>query len=230
MRNAILIVQPDPEQSAAIRTVLESHGHAVSEAASVEAARVLLRRGTPDAVLVHWSSPVAVRSLLDGVTRNNGRKNACAIVTARDDELDDALDALDMGYDDCVRIPADERELLARLNASLKRRLGRRRNQLAVGPLLLDKDVHCLCINGEPVALAPTEFRLLSFFLENPGRVFSRDEILQGAWQRNITAGSRTVDVHVRRLRQVLEPYHCEDMIQTVRSFGYRFRQDAANV
>jgi len=226
MRNEILIVQPDPEQCAAIRSVLESHGHAVSEAASVEAAQTLLRRASPDAVLVHWSSPVAVRNLLDGVLRNNGHSVACAIVTARENELNDALSALDMGYDDCVRIPADRTELIARLNASLRRRFGRGSNRITFGPLLLDKDVHCLYINREPVTLAPTEFRLMSFFLENPGRVFSRDEILRGAWQRNITAGSRTVDVHVRRLRQILEPYRCEDLIQTVRSFGYRFRQD----
>lgn len=227
MRNEILIVQPDPEQCAAMRNALESQGHAVSQAESLDAARLLLQRATPDAVLLHWSSPAAVRSFLDGVMRTNGHAGSCAIITAREDELKDALGALDMGYDDCVRIPAAENELVARVNASLRRRFGRSRNQISVGPLLLDKDVHCLCIDGKPVALAPTEFRLLSFFLENPGRVFSRDEILKGAWQRNISAGSRTVDVHVRRLRQILEPYRCDDMIQTVRSFGYRFRSNA---
>ena len=227
MRNEILIVQPDPEQCAAMRTVLESQGHAVTEANTPDAAHALLQNTTPDAVLLHWSSPVAMRKFLEGVAPSNGHAGTCAIVTAREEELSDALSALDMGFDDCVRIPAEEAELVARVSASLRRRFGRSQNQITIGPLLLDKNVHCLCIEGKPVPLAPTEFRLLSFFLENPGRVFSRDEILKGAWQRNITAGSRTVDVHVRRLRQILEPYRCDDMIQTVRSFGYRFRASA---
>jgi two-component system phosphate regulon response regulator PhoB len=229
MRNEILIVQPDPEQSAAIRCVLESHGYAVSEAATVETANARMSREMPDAVLLHWCSPGTIQSFLNSFRGANGQSNACAIVTALDNELGDALSALDMGCDDCLRIPTDETELLARLNASLKRRIRRRKSQISHGALFLDKDVHCLCINGEPVTLAPTEFRLLSFFLENPGRVLSREEILKGAWQRNITTGSRTVDVHVRRLRQILEPYHCDSLIQTVRSFGYRFRQDRAS-
>ena len=88
---------------------------------------------------------------------------------------------------------------------------------------MLDKGVHVLLVSDRPVSLAPTEFRLMSFFLENQGRVFSRDELLRRAWSRKIKAGHRTVDVHVRRLRQLLEPFGCDDMIQTVRGFGYRF-------
>jgi len=228
MRNDILILQPDPEQRAAMRTALESRGHSVIEADSAPSARALLSETLPDVVLFHWSTPAAARNLLSEVTARNGA-GPCAIVTATDLELSEALGALDMGCDDCLRVPAEETELLARIDASLRRRQGKKHRQLSLGPLVLDKDVHCLCIDGRPVQLAPTEFRLLTFFLENPGRVFSRDEILKGAWQKNISAGSRTVDVHVRRLRQILEPYRCDDMIQTVRSFGYRLRQDYAS-
>ena len=228
MRNDILIVQPDPAQRAAIRAALESHGHSVIEADTEAQAPTLLSQQRPDLVLFHWSGMAAARTILGEVAGLNGASpRPCAIVTATETQLSEAIGALDMGCDDCLRVPADETELLARINASLRRRRGNRKEQLAIGPLLLDKDVHCLCINDEPVQLAPTEFRLLTFFLENPGRVFSRDEILKGAWEKNITAGSRTVDVHVRRLRQILEPYHCDHMIQTVRSFGYRLRQDA---
>lgn len=225
MRNDILIVQPDSAQRTAIRATLESRGHNVTEADSAPAARAALDGTSPDVVLFHWSTPAAARDILTEVSARNGA-GPCAIVMATDRELSEALTALDMGCDDCLRVPAEEAELLARIDASLKRRQGRRKQQLAMGPLVLDKEVHCLCINDEPVQLAPTEFRLLSFFLENPGRVFSRDEILKGAWQKDITAGSRTVDVHVRRLRQILEPHQCDDMIQTVRSFGYKLRQD----
>ncbi len=93
---------------------------------------------------------------------------------------------------------------------------------------MLDKAVHRLLVRGKEVALSPAEFRLLAFLLENQGRVFSRDELLRGAWPKNITAGGRTVDVHVRRLRQLLEPFGCDDIIQTVRSFGYRLALPSA--
>jgi two-component system phosphate regulon response regulator PhoB len=112
---------------------------------------------------------------------------------------------------------------VARVNACLRRPVATiRPDQLTAGPLVLDKALHRLTIRGEEVPLSPAEFRLLAFLLENQGRVFSREEILRGAWPKNITAGGRTVDVHVRRLRQLLEPFACDDLIQTVRSFGYR--------
>ena len=101
---------------------------------------------------------------------------------------------------------------------------------LAAGPVVLDKAAHCLTVNERSIDLAPTEFRLMAFFLENQGRVFSRDELLRRAWSKNIRAGHRTVDVHVRRLRQLLEPFECDRYIQTVRGFGYRFAQPTLDV
>jgi two-component system phosphate regulon response regulator PhoB len=226
MSSDILLVQPDPEQSVMIRSILEANGYTVSEASSLDAIGTTASFNLPAAILVHWSNSVATSEFLDATTRRNSH-GACAIVMARDSELSDALKALEIGYDDCIRIPANKTELLARLKASLKRRRGFADDKLALGPLLLDKNAHCLYVNGESVQLAPTEYRLLDFFMENPGRVMSRDEILQGAWRRDVTTGSRTVDVHVRRLRQILAPYGCDNMIQTVRSFGYRFRKAA---
>ena len=210
-----------------MRALLESHGHTVSAVNSVAAAGEAIRQSRPDAILLHWTGRRTVRAFLQATTSSDNGHRTCAIVTAGADEIGDALDALEFGCDDCVLVPINEAEFLARLNASMRRKFGREEQAISTGPLLLDKKVHCLCVHGEPVTLAPTEFRLISFFLENPSRVFSRDEILKGAWQSRITAGSRTVDVHVRRLRQILEPYGCENMIQTVRSFGYRFRENA---
>ena len=223
MRNDIFIVQPDPTHRAALGELLEGYGHKVQAMASAKEAEPALRMARPDAVFLHWNTPTNMRIFLERLTANGGPFRACVFVTAYDEELSDALSALDMGYDDCIRLPAEEAELIARLNASLRRRFGAQQPQLTLGRIMLDRDAHCLHVDGQPVTLAPTEFRLLTFFLENPGLVFSRDEILKVAWHRNVTAGSRTVDVHVRRLRQTLEPYGCEDMIQTVRSFGYRF-------
>jgi len=94
---------------------------------------------------------------------------------------------------------------------------------LRAGPSVLDIAMHRVCIDGRAIELAPAEFRLMAFLLDNQGRVFSREEVLRHAWAQNIKAGVRTVDVHVRRLRQQLEPFGCERMIQTVRGFGYRF-------
>jgi two-component system phosphate regulon response regulator PhoB len=137
--------------------------------------------------------------------------------------MPNAVAALEFGADDCLALPFEPSELVARVNACLRRPLATiRPDQLTVGPLVLDKAVHRLLVRGQEVSLSPAEFRLLAFLLENQGRVFSRDELLRGAWPKNITAGGRTVDVHVRRLRQLLEPFGCDDIIQTVRSFGYR--------
>jgi len=223
MRNEILLVQGDPAESTAMRTLLEGQGHAVAEVTTVDDARRACERRQPDAIVLRWSSPREVRSFFESLPRY-GRPAPCTIVTAGAAELCEAVSALDMGADDCVCSPIQAAEFVARLNASLRRRNGVRQEQLVAGPLVLDKTMHSLHVSGKPVTLAPTEFRLLAFFLENQGPVFSRDEILQGAWQRAVTAGSRTVDVHVRRLRQALEPFGCADMIQTIRSFGYRFR------
>jgi two-component system, OmpR family, phosphate regulon response regulator PhoB len=138
-------------------------------------------------------------------------------------EISSAVAALEFGADDCLALPFEPSELVARVNACLRRPLATiRPDQLTAGPLVLDKAVHRLLVRGAEVALSPAEFRLLAFLLENQGRVFSRDELLRGAWPKNITAGGRTVDVHVRRLRQLLEPFRCDGIIQTVRSFGYR--------
>jgi two-component system phosphate regulon response regulator PhoB len=134
-----------------------------------------------------------------------------------------AVAALEFGADDCLALPFEPSELVARVNACLRRPLATvKPDQLSAGPLVLDKGIHRLLVHGREISLSPAEFRLLAFLLENQGRVFSRDELLRGAWPKHITAGGRTVDVHVRRLRQLLEPFGCDDIIQTVRSFGYR--------
>lgn len=158
------------------------------------------------------------------------------ILLAEAAAMREAVSALERGADDCLRVPFDGEELAARVRAVLRRPPApTSEERLAAGPIVLDKALHAVAINGQPVGLAPTEFRLLAFFLENPDRVFSRAELLRRAWTKELGEGQqRTVDVHVRRLRQVLERFRCEDMIQTVRGFGYRFsvvaREPAAAV
>jgi two-component system, OmpR family, phosphate regulon response regulator PhoB len=227
MRKHILVVQPDRETLTTLRKWLEDEGNEVVEAQDVEGARVLTRETPPDAILVHWTKAADVKHLIEHAGKRNGSAGSCILVTATQAQMPAAVSALEAGADDCLRLPVDRAELLARLAAGLRRRHGSEHDRLTAGPLVLDRAVHALWVSDENVNLAPTEFRLLTFFLEHQGRVFSREEILRGAWKRNIQAGSRTVDVHVRRLRQVLEPFGCADMIQTVRSFGYRFNARA---
>jgi two-component system, OmpR family, phosphate regulon response regulator PhoB len=223
MANAVL-VHDEERTRASAREALELAGHAVHEAREWGAAWRLCETARPDVILLQWTSAQPVRDSLTRLRDHDVTRQSRVIVCAANAAVREAIAALDFGADDCLRVPFEDAELIARVHACLRRPPASvRPDQLTAGGLVLDKAVHCLLVNGEPVELAPTEFRLMAFFLENQGRVFSRDELLRRAWSKNIKAGHRTVDVHVRRLRQVLEPFSCDEMIQTVRGFGYRF-------
>ena len=157
MRSDILIVQPDTEQSTVMRALLESYGHCVSEAASIDTAQAAVHDVRPDAVIIHWSNWLAANQFFESSVRTNGHSSCAAIITARDSELSDAMTALEIGYDDCVRVPINETELLARLSACLRRKQETNDDELAVGPLHLDRKEHSLRVDGKPVQLAPTE-------------------------------------------------------------------------
>ncbi len=224
MGSLILVIHEQADLRGIVRRALEQAGHTVQEADDVGAAGRLRDRIGPELILIPWTTLSAVRELLSRLKDQQATRQSHVIVLAPAGSLTEAIVALEFGADDCIGVPAHEAELVARVNACLRRPAAAARpDQLRAGPLMLDKGVHRLLVSGQPVTLAPTEFRLMSFFLENQGRVFSRDELLRRAWSKNIKAGHRTVDVHVRRLRQLLEPFGCDDMIQTVRGFGYRF-------
>jgi two-component system phosphate regulon response regulator PhoB len=224
MGNAVLLVHVEERLRAAAREALELAGHVVQEADDLSSAWRLCDSRRPDLILMPWTASRSVRDSLARVRDQDTTRQSRVIVWAARADIRDAVNSLDFGADDCLGVPFEDAELIARVNACLRRPPATARpDQLTAGPLVLDKGVHSLTVNDQLVDLAPTEFRLMAFFLENQGRVFGRDELLRRAWSKNIKAGHRTVDVHVRRLRQVLEPFGCEDMIQTVRGFGYRF-------
>jgi two-component system phosphate regulon response regulator PhoB len=228
MGNAVLLVHVEPTVRQAARQTLESAGHSIYDAADLAGAWRTAGLPRPDVVVFPWNGAKPVREALARLREHEHTRQSRLLVWAAHTEMHEAINALEFGADDCVSLPFDRTELVARINASLRRPVAKvRQDELRAGPLILDKAVHSLTVNGRIVNLAPTEFRLLAFFLENQDRVFSRDELLRRAWSKNVKAGHRTVDVHVRRLRQLLEPFDCESLIQTVRGFGYRFAHNA---
>ena|SRR5882672_8203809 len=225
MASAVLLVHGEKPLRDTARGVLERAGHSVQEAHELSSAWSLVERARPDVILLPWTSMKPVRDALTRLREDGATRQSRVIVWAAQSEIHEAVNSLEFGADDCLAVPFNRAELIARVNACLRRPAAAtsRPDLLAAGPVVLDKAVHSLTVSDRLVALAPTEFRLLAFFLENQGRVFSRDELLRRAWSKNIKAGHRTVDVHVRRLRQLLEPFGCDSFIQTVRGFGYRF-------
>ncbi|MES2326991.1 MAG: winged helix-turn-helix domain-containing protein, partial [Pseudomonadota bacterium] len=149
------------------------------------------------------------------------------MLTARGEESD-RIRGLETGADDYVTKPFSPRELLARVGAVLRRiRPALAGEQLAYADLEMDVEAHRVRRGGTPVQLGPTEFRLLRYFMENPGRVFSRERLLDTVWAHDADIDARTIDVHVRRLRKVLNDGGRPDLIRTVRSAGYSLDADA---
>ena len=223
MDGAVLVIHDEQALRAAAVTALRQTGRQIAEAAEIDAALKLADRLRPAVIVLPWLGRRPAREALARLRETDSTRRSRLIVWAEHGDMPNAVAALELGADDCLALPFEPSELVARVNACLRRPLATvRPDQLSAGPLVLDKAIHRLLVDGHEVALSPAEFRLLAFLLENQGRVFSREELLRGAWPKNITAGGRTVDVHVRRLRQLLEPFGCDDIIQTVRSFGYR--------
>lgn len=220
MGSTVLVVHADPRIRRSVRDTLRMAGYAVDELEEV----AVTEAGQPDVIAVDWAALDPFDEYLQRIRSFPATRSSRILVMAPREDLDAAVEALEYGADDCIGIPFAPPELLARIRACLRRPAARVHSEsLRAGPLMLDVAVHRVLVHGKPIQLAPTEFRLMAFFLENQGRVFSRGELLRRAWAKNIKAGPRTVDVHVRRLRQQLEPFGCEKMIQTVRGFGYRF-------
>ena len=223
MDGAVLVIHDEQALRAAAREALTQAGRQVAEAAEIAAALTVAARVRPAVIVLPWLGRRPVREALAQLREADATRRSRLIVWAEHGDMPSAVAALEFGADDCLALPFEPSELVARVNACLRRPLATvKPDELTAGPLVLDKGVHRLLVQGQDVSLSPAEFRLLAFLLENQGRVFSRDELLRGAWPKHITAGGRTVDVHVRRLRQLLEPFGCDDIIQTVRSFGYR--------
>ncbi len=224
----ILVVEDEPAVRDMIGMTLEQADYQWVAAGDVTEARCRLADARPNLVLLDWMLP-GQHSGLDFARQMRReeltRDLPVILLTARDAE-DDKIRGLDVGADDYVTKPFSPRELLARIKALL-RRAGQADDQavVTIGGLTLDATSHRVLVGEENVGLGPTEFKLLSFFIHHPDRVYSRDQLLDRVWGSNVYIDDRTVDVHVRRLRKALSPHGCDRLIQTVRGVGYRFSE-----
>ena len=221
----ILLVDGNTHDREWVRDRLDAAGHDVVCASDAMTAVDRLEQRAFDMVVTEWMlRDMSGLELAQYVRKHaNGRLTRVVILSERTDG-GAVAHALDSGVDDYLSKPVREEELLARVNAALRRPAApSRENVLEVGPVRLDKLGHKVTVGVRELDLAPVEFRLMAYFMENPGRVLGRRHLLEQVWRRRNGIGERTVDVHVRRLRAALEPHSCESLLQTIRGFGYRF-------
>lgn len=221
----VLIVEDEAPIRDMIRFALERADFSVSEAEDAQNARLAVADRRPDLVLLDWMLPGVSGTELAREWRRDELTADLPIilVTARVDE-DDRVRGLNLGADDYVTKPFSSSELVARVRAVLRRSLpGGEDETLALDGLTLDAASQRVSVGPSSVKLGPTEYRLLRFFMSNPERVYSREQMLDRVWGQNVYVEERTVDVHIRRLRKALAPYGFDGFIQTVRGSGYRF-------
>ena len=219
----VLIVEDEPAQSEVLAYNLKAEGYHVITADNGEDALILVDENMPDLILLDWMMPhvsgIEVCRRLK--IRPETRFIPIIMLSARSEEID-RVRGLEIGADDYVAKPYSIIELMARVRAQL-----RRTRAAAVGQLLyhedivLDAETFKVSRSEKPIKLGPTEFRLLSTFMEKPGRVWTRDQLLDRVWGRDIYVDTRTVDVHIGRLRKALCQHGGKDPLRTVRGAGY---------
>ena len=223
MKPLVLIVEDEAPLVTLLRYNLEKEGFAVCSAGDGEEALLQIAENKPDAVLLDWMLPLVSGLEVCRQIRRSPSSRALPIIllTARGEEAD-RVRGLDSGADDYIVKPFSVPELLARVRALLRRASPERvAAVLVIGDLELDREKKRVVRNGRPIDLGPTEYRLLEFLMERPGRVFSREQLLDGVWGSDIYIDERTVDVHVGRLRKAINRGHMADPIRTVRGAGY---------
>jgi two-component system phosphate regulon response regulator PhoB len=221
----VLVVEDEDAIRGMLIMILEQSGFTPIAAADAEDAQKALDDNTPDLILLDWMLPGI--SGVEWARRLKKepvyREIPIILLTARGEE-EDKVRGLEIGADDYITKPFSPKELVARIRAVL-RRSGKIQGQaqIILGDLILDTEQHRLSIGDKQLEVSPTEFRLMHFFMTHPDKVYSRTQLLDQVWGRSVYIEERTIDVHIRRLRKILEEYGREDLVQTVRGFGYRF-------
>ena len=219
----VLVVEDEAALADLLRYNLEREGYRVTVAGDGEEALVAAAESPPDLVLLDWMLPKAsgVEVCRRLRARQETRNTPVVMLTARDEESD-RVRGLDTGADDYLTKPFSMNELLARLRAVMRRiRPGLAEDKLVCGDIVLDRGSHRVKRAGREVHLGPTEFRILDHLMQHPGRVFSREQLLDAVWGSDVYVEARTVDVHIGRLRKSLNVGEEVDPIRTVRSAGY---------
>ncbi len=219
----VLIVEDEAPLTTMLRYNIEKEGFRAAEARDGEEALLLIQEESPDLILLDWMLPrvpgieVCRRLRSKSETRNI----PIIMLTARGEEAD-RVRGLDTGADDYITKPFLMTELLARIRAVLRRvRPALTEDVLTFGDLSIDRTSHRVRRGGREIHLGPTEYKLLDHFLQHPGRVFSREQLLDSVWGSGVYVDARTVDVHIGRLRKALNEPGSTDPIRTVRSAGY---------
>ena len=229
MRPRILLVEDDASLVELIAYNLEREGFDVVRTGDGEEALILAEEEKPDLAILDWMiENLSGIEVCRRLRRQEATKSLPIIMlTARTEEAD-RMRGLETGADDYLTKPFSPRELVARVRAILRRArpvLGGA--VLSFGGIEMDTTAHKVSRDGVPIALGPTEFRLLRHFLEHPRRVFSREQLLDAVWGRDVYVEQRTVDVHIRRLRKAVNVEGKEDIIRTVRAAGYALDSEA---
>ena len=224
MAATILVVEDEPGIQELISYGLRQAGHETFCAGDAEQAMKIVNDVLPDLVLLDWMLPGMSGIELAKILRRTPRTKNIPIImlTARSEECD-KISGLEIGADDYITKPFSTRELAARIKAVLRRRSPESADDVVeISELRLDPVTHRVTVNDHEVVLGPTEFRLLYFLMTHTERVHSRSQLLDGVWGDHVFVEDRTVDVHIRRLRKILEPVGKDGLVQTVRGTGYR--------
>lgn len=227
MAATILVVEDEPAIQELISYNLELAGHQPLKAQNAEQALEIVRTALPDLVLLDWMLPGMSGIDFARKLRADKRTQSVPVImlTARAEERD-KLQGLETGADDYLTKPFSPRELNARVKAVLRRRAPQATDDaVELSGLKLDPGSHRVSGNGTALALGPTEFRLLHFLMTHPERVHSRSQLLDRVWGDHVFIEERTVDVHVKRLREALSGVQCSHLVETVRGAGYRLTQ-----
>ena len=225
MSASILVVEDEPAIQELISVGLRRSGHEVRRAATAEEAYGALTETLPDVILLDWMLPDAAGPTFARRLRAEARTKEVPIImlTARAGD-EDKVAGLEAGADDYVTKPFSPRELEARIQAVLRRRAPQlSKEAVGIEGLVLNPATRSVAGDGKALRMGPTEFELLHFFMTHTDRVYTRTQILDQVWGDHVFIEDRTVDVHIRRLRDALEPSGHDDLVETVRGAGYRF-------
>jgi two-component system phosphate regulon response regulator PhoB len=220
---SVLLVEDEPAQREVLAYNLEADGFIVTSAENGEEALLLVDETSPDIILLDWMLPnvSGIEVCRQLKSRSSTKGVPIIMISARSEEVD-RVRGLETGADDYVVKPYSVVELMARVRAQLRRtRPATMGERLEYGDIILDSETHRVTRDGQSLKLGPTEFRLLSTFMEKPGRVWSREALLDRVWGRDIYVDTRTVDVHIGRLRKALCRHGGNDPLRTVRGAGY---------